>query len=564
MKADLTRNSFDPLKHFSGVLMQQGRVQLDADWNEQSSILLHLIRQLVVDFGGSAVSPKGGFRIDPLTTATVVDNDVLIAPGSYYVDGILCELESTPMPILSWDAKDGHNIKVANWTVDGGGYQVGQYVEVYDDSAKPVAAAVLCKVAKLDYSNLTLTLDTDVSSLRNAANGRLRRLTTYLTQPDLPNPAPLSSGKPRYQLYLDVWERAITYVEDDSIREVALNGPDTAARSRVVWQVKALPATLEGCVAQGSLADQLQPWNRGLLRARAEPAQVSTDPCTISPDSLYRGPENQLYRVEIHTGSNDPSGLPPSFKWSRENGAVVFPIVKLSSGDTATTVTLGNLGRDDRFSLEPGDYVEVQDDNSVLSGSAGKLLQVQAVDSNNCIVTLAGNVAAGVGNDPTLHPLLRRWDHKAGDAAQGGLTLGKDGAALISTASSSAGKFVIQIANPWLDLEDGVQIQFEELSYASYRSGDYWLIPARVATGDVIWPQESYTDANGKTSSNPVAKGPDGITHHYAPLAVVTVKAGAAPQVTQCGVARAVANPVGVIDTPVLVNNPGNLAVNKP
>ena len=40
MKGDFTRDTFDAAKHFSRVLMQQGQVQLDADWNEQTSILL--------------------------------------------------------------------------------------------------------------------------------------------------------------------------------------------------------------------------------------------------------------------------------------------------------------------------------------------------------------------------------------------------------------------------------------------------------------------------------------------------------------------------------------------
>jgi hypothetical protein len=44
MKGDFSRDSFDPVKHFSRVLQQQGRVQLDADWNEQAAILLHYLR----------------------------------------------------------------------------------------------------------------------------------------------------------------------------------------------------------------------------------------------------------------------------------------------------------------------------------------------------------------------------------------------------------------------------------------------------------------------------------------------------------------------------------------
>src|SRR5262245_61533849 len=70
MKGDFSRDTFDPANHFSGVLMQQGRVQLDADWNEQASILLHYLRTLARDVFGNAGGPAQnlGFRV--LTAAT--------------------------------------------------------------------------------------------------------------------------------------------------------------------------------------------------------------------------------------------------------------------------------------------------------------------------------------------------------------------------------------------------------------------------------------------------------------------------------------------------------------
>src|SRR5262249_24615237 len=49
----------------------------------------------------------------------------------------------------------------------------------------------------------------------------------------------------RFLIYLDVWERHVTFIDDDSIREVALGGPDTATRARVVWQARALPIDSE-------------------------------------------------------------------------------------------------------------------------------------------------------------------------------------------------------------------------------------------------------------------------------------------------------------------------------
>lgn len=43
-----------------------------------------------------------------------------------------------------------------------------------------------------------------------------------------------------YVVYLDVWERQITHLEDHEIKEVALGGVDTATRTKIIWQVKAL------------------------------------------------------------------------------------------------------------------------------------------------------------------------------------------------------------------------------------------------------------------------------------------------------------------------------------
>ena len=40
-------------------------------------------------------------------------------------------------------------------------------------------------------------------------------------------------------------------------------------------------------------------------------------------------------------------------------------------------------------------------------------------------------------------------------------------------------------AGSWLDLENGIQVQFAP---GHFESGDYWLLPARTATGQIEWP----------------------------------------------------------------------------
>jgi hypothetical protein len=120
---------------------------------------------------------------------------------------------------------------------------------------------------------------------------------------------------------------------------------------------------------------------------------------------------------------------------------------------------------------------------------------VEAIDELDRRVTLDRVVHGDTGRDESLHPFLRRWDH-VGEASE--LV---DGALELADAGDD---------DLWLELEDGVQVQF---AGGPYRSGDFWLIPARVETGDVIWPLAP--------DGSPSAELPAGPTFHYAPLALI-------------------------------------------
>jgi hypothetical protein len=472
MKGDFSRDTFDPLKHFTRVLMQQGRVQLDADWNEQTALLWHYIRALSADLIGQHGGPDGlcGFRVlthnelnsscgedTPETVGAHVlypltlPGNFMIGTGRYYVGGLLCENERMALYAPSKNAPG--------------------------------------------YDQRDLRADE------------------------------LSDGD--YFIYLDAWEQHVTSFEDDSIREVALGsqGPDTTTRARVAWQVRALDIanlpdftkldcqTIMNSKAWLDLTGSLQPENRGRLRAKADEPEDpdSFEPCITSPDARFRGAENQLYRVEIHRGGT--VGTPATFKWSRENGSVVLPVRNVSG----KVVTLDSMGRDARSGVEVGDWVEVYDGDSPRIDDLTPLVQVVAVDPVEMTVTLSAEPHAETERDerasPTMsNPLLRRWDQKEGDPRRGGLEL-RDGAALIKEATDDG---------DWLELEDGVRIQF--LPNGAYRAGDYWLIPARTETGDVEWPGDV-----GKPEPRP----PHGVEHYYAPLARIVVSANRAVTVAE-------------------------------
>ena len=247
------------------------------------------------------------------------------------------------------------------------------------------------------------------------------------------------------------------------------------------------------------------------MSARAKQGQPDNQPCLTEPEAQYRGAENQLYRVEIHDGNLDKKGeiddsATPTFKFSRENGSVIFPIksLKPDAVSNTTLVELEHLGCDDKLGLSFDDWVEFIDDSVDLHNKAMPLFRVEAIDAIDRKVTLSG--ATNVTFDLNKNPFLRRWDQKNANKVNA------DGVINLTMGD-------------WIKLEDGIEVKFSIEDTSRVRRGDYWLIPARHVTGDVEWPK--LTNDNGNimkdAENNPIPKAlpPLGTIHYYAPLAII-------------------------------------------
>ncbi|HYI96160.1 MAG TPA: DUF6519 domain-containing protein [Bryobacteraceae bacterium] len=528
MPGDFSRDTFNPGNRFSGVLMQQGRVQLDADWNEQVRIQHHRMETESIDVIGRCGTPEegGGFVISQSPRGS----DLLIAPGRFYVDGLLCELGSTPIS-ATFPASATDRVTVGQATVDGRDFAPGQWVAIW---AEQNPLEQYFRVTAFEKGTHTLTLDASIAAYRNAGLTWLRLVASYASQPDYPNPefagsSPIGS-EPNgtglalpdgaYLVYLRAFEREVNALEHRLLREVALGGPDTTERLQTVFQVRLLPVFAaasplasppssppasppssppesppssppECCVEETyTVWDHLVAPPTGRMNARTMPPAPGDNPCVLPPTAGYQRLENQLYRVEIlRSGDTAVPGNQPTFVWSRDNGTVESSVTKVDVND----VYLADLGRDAVLGFAAGQWVELINTEDELSGTPRMLAEItKPLDNDIRKVTLSSSAAAFAKR---ANLRLRRWD--------------VTGPTVTATG--------IPVTTGWVELESGVQIQFRA---GTYVAGSYWLIPARTATGEIEWPP--YDIPN----SSPIPQPPRGPTYHYCRLARINVFAG--------------------------------------
>ena len=164
MKTEISRDSHQPERRYSGVYQQQGRMLTDADWNELVEILKERLNSALRDVVGNKAGSMGGTpRHRALKVVHEAPEIFKIKPGHIYMDGVAAQIP-------------------------------GDTTILYED------------------------------------------------QPDFPSP-PDPTGD--HVLYADVWERTVTHLMDERLRDKGLHGADTCTRKQMMAQVKSCPAAID-------------------------------------------------------------------------------------------------------------------------------------------------------------------------------------------------------------------------------------------------------------------------------------------------------------------------------
>jgi|APLak6261659701_1056019.scaffolds.fasta_scaffold00006_2 hypothetical protein len=316
----------------------------------------------------------------------------------------------------------------------------------------------------------------------------------YDKQIDFPDAPAIPLLVRDYLLYLDVWERSVTVLEDDSLRDPGLHGADTCTRSQTMAQVKWCPVAVNGVKVNPEDPSQNPGKGNALLTLMLRQGNTDLDPCDPCADELKLQERvgNYLFRVEVHDVIYDTKGLPQevTLKWSSENGAEQYEAADLPPGFASSQWTY-----------------------ELFSFTTEKHLGKHLHNNTNWSPSRA-NLSSGYPvNLPGDKPFVRRWDgycvlvRESLSGVWALKNVGSDrGIRLSATNSADAHGHVTEGASVTINL-DAITLQLD-LQDKQLLAGDFWYAPVREAV-----------DQAGKVLLNNAE--PHGILHRYLTLALV-------------------------------------------
>lgn len=482
MGSDRARVSYDPRQQYRSVVMQQGRVTLEADFNEELAIAGDALREETLDIVGPNGTPDNGYLIEPLSSPPF---DFGIALGTMYVGGLRvatpARIPPPPPPPPPPPAVTASTARAANPS--------------FTSAAKVVAESVLgAHVGEFSPGAKILF-----------PFFRYSQQTDWLDHSDDPDWVDISSGDIAADefVYLFLREQEVSAVEDSDLKDVALGGPDTAQRTRLIQHVVRLSITDITCVA-GLLAARKRWKSEGLgfnaKTMRLEPTATlmvslsssvsKPDPCNPQAQGGYLGADNQLIRVQI-SGTDQATGN-PKFVWGFDDASFLYRLDLDANNKQllhlqSRPVDAAHQPRANQAVEVLRSAAELANREYVASLSGVVLVLNKPYDPDTQMISLPAPMTKlpdeFYDSKQTPRVFLRVWEQE-----------------------------VVFTPGTAMDLGDtGLQVTLQAPGNV-FHTGDYWLFAVRPSTPQQVYPERYLEDF----------QSPDGPRMWACPLGVIT------------------------------------------
>jgi hypothetical protein len=344
---------------------------------------------------------------------------------------------------------------------------------------------------------------------------RLEQAIAYSHQPEWLNaatdplytPPAVPEGDAFELVYLLAGEQEVSAVEDPTLADVALGGPDTAQRLRIVQRVVRTPSKSSARASawselESSWASEgygfdpatMQRISTATLQVSFTQEQTEPTPCQPVATGGYLEAENQLLRVAIGVVEDGQ----PSILWAFDDACALYRVTAsvYDAAANQTTITLASAPVDASHYPAEGqtvellaDAVDLSSESAVAAPSGFLATLAKGYEPGERTVVLSGQPpveylqAAPSQAQATPSLYLRVWQEQVAASPGAPVPLGKTGVAV--TLSSS----------------DGV-----------FHTGDFWRFALRPIEPTIVYP--------ARIKEAPQA--PDGPRTWACPLSVIS------------------------------------------
>jgi hypothetical protein len=510
MSSDRSRNCDDLIHQYKAVVAQQGRVILDRDLNALQETVSSRIEADALNVFGPSGTPDDGFAISfpdssppspplwsppsPLSPPTHQEYDFLVSPGTMYVGGQRASLPAT---------------------------EAGQPItySYFDQPDWPQPTP-----PKLPQFRLT---PEPIRILGPA-------LSVLRPTPILP-PIFIADVE---SICLHLFEQEVGAVEDPDLLEVALGGPDTMQRVRLMRRIERKTVLGTDCASAWSevIADWL---TQGLtfdsktmrllpqvkLQVSFTQTQVIANPCDPVASGGYLGAENQLIRVQISDpGVPGSPGQPAKLLWGYDNASFMYRVTAVVAN--ATQLQLHQDPPDAFHIPQTGQAVEILRSAAILgsvpdeSDPTGQRTIVRCVaEATGVVRTLTQPYGPVNSNDPTNYIVFDQSLPPEYANDPNPLFLRVWEAELSFTAGDP-----IALAGPTNPAATGIQVTISLPQSGVLTLGAFWMITVRPSTPQAVYPE--------RLLAGP--QPPDGPRQWVCPLAVIEWKGFSSGIVHNC------------------------------
>jgi hypothetical protein len=355
----------------------------------------------------------------------------------------------------------------------------------------------------------------------------------YYNQPDWPNPIKPAYDLKRELVYLDVSEQEVSAVEDPDLLEVALGGPDTTQRLKLLRRIQRLSANAADCA--NTWDEAVAQWKTKGLRLDPATMQLlpqvrlkvgftsdasSGDPCDPVATGGYLGADNVLLRVRIDTSTSKPQLI-----WGYDNASFLYRVASVSADRTMLRLA---ADPPDAFHVpQTGQWVEVlrtaaffasEPDETDASGKAQ--IQRVAAESEGVLYQLAQPYGPAVAGDSTNYMVFTT--SLSQDLADEQLPLFVRIWQTALPLQPTGG--TVTLADPTTGISTGVTVTISLLDGSPLPDGMFWQIAVRPGTPQGVYPEDLLT----------APRAPDGPRRWACPLAVIDWTANGGATVTDC------------------------------